>query len=1064
MAVNFELDFIQPILKDLQAGNYKSVDDYAKAVTKYYQKTIAKGAPQGVPTTLPSPAASGAPAPVSAGPGDAYTEQISTPSHLRMEKVVTTYYDIKATKIDKASLDYYKGSLERLIQDYKKARDIVEGLVPLILKLQEDVRQVPQKLDDLIKGVNVLYESYKKDLDRVVNNGTEINEEEREQVLTSFKSNYKDEADLMLFINQGDFSNPKQILATVKRFTTYVKKQEQKGTNTNDIVKNRFLGLLRDMVIDFANIASPEGFESVLLRFKGNKKDLKQGEKEIITKAESAVQFIKVIRFIVEPEIAKLKKEYKLQKEKVKSKFEQKIDNKKKLIAKRLVESKVNKKTSEKIKFIKKNVEDVKRYVKEKEDIIKKEVATVKAAKGLIEKSIKVAASVSEFGARTIEQVNSIKAQVEELEVQTTVKKKEATLEEGEVYYKEGLEVGAILFVKASKGLSEDPVAPVGSYVIPDATTVDGVTVTVGEKGKITGIARSYAQQNKKELRDYLNIQGLSKEFRVALEPIAQNTTTDFINIRNILQNTDKSYEKLFSGIESIERDVVNLEKDFNDLQDRINDGREKRGKDTQKKRRKRTNKVSNKKRSILDVFKFLMRLKAKLDSFIEKIEKWIKSQIIKKKKFIDRQAAKIQIAVINSLPKFITTESVETKAAAAKEQARLIELYKSRLQTISKKALAVGVVVKSATKLASNVSQSPADLSAGSNVKPLSDFSKGIFDFKTINVEANSPNYKRWDNWRKDFNKNISRYTTIDQLIGLAVVLKNELKKPNGTLFVEKLITNLDQVFNTEVGLNKTDYNKVINIFSTFIESPSNDPKQLTQAVKEIQTTLKGQTLKKFIGSANIITVLISIEREYLQKTRNHIKQVAAVTSKASELNSANEEGFKMEGDFNKKIQKLSKSAEGQGSFIVELIDSIDEEAKKLKQWIAKEKKELTKEIDNDLNREKKKLEEWFAKKSEALKRKFIKNDLVPQSVTYNVATNLFWTGATWVNNVGTTFQTLPIGAFKILRVDGKLDGVESSVRELARNLEDQLMQVKGLVIPNPATGIIPFTFVGYK
>ena len=122
MAVNFELDFIQPILKDLQAGNYKSVDDYAKAVTKYYQKTIAKGAPQGVPTTLPSPAASGAPAPVSAGPGDAYTEQISTPSHLRMEKVVTTYYDIKATKIDKASLDYYKGSLERLIQDYKTSR------------------------------------------------------------------------------------------------------------------------------------------------------------------------------------------------------------------------------------------------------------------------------------------------------------------------------------------------------------------------------------------------------------------------------------------------------------------------------------------------------------------------------------------------------------------------------------------------------------------------------------------------------------------------------------------------------------------------------------------------------------------------------------------------------------------------------------------------------------------------------------------------------------------------------------------------------------------------------
>ena len=101
-------------------------------------------------------------------------------------------------------------------------------------------------------------------------------------------------------------------------------------------------------------------------------------------------------------------------------------------------------------------------------------MATVKAAKGLIEKSIKVAASVSEFGTRTIEQVNSIKAQVEELEIQSVNKDKE-----------------------------ED---------------------------------RTPTQQNKKELRDYLNIQGLSKQFKVALEPIAQNTTTDFINIRNILR------------------------------------------------------------------------------------------------------------------------------------------------------------------------------------------------------------------------------------------------------------------------------------------------------------------------------------------------------------------------------------------------------------------------------------------------------------------------------------------------------------------------------------------------
>ena len=52
----------------------------------------------------------------------------------------------------------------------------------------------------------------------------------------------------------------------------------------------------------------------------------------------------------------------------------------------------------------------------------------------------------------------------------------------------------------------------------------------------------------------------------------------------------------------------------------------------------------------------------------------------------------------------------------------------------------------------------------------------------------------------------------------------------------------------------------------------------------------------------------------------------------------------------------------------------------------------------------------------------------------------------------------------FKRLKVDGKIDGVEAAVRELAENLKSQLNTMQGLVIPNPATGLVPFPFVGYK
>lgn len=1028
MPVNFELDFIQPLLLDLQTGNFKSVDDYAKAIAKYYQNTIAKGVPQGIPPTLPSPTAQGAPAPVSVGPGDAYAINFSSPSHIRMEKVVVGYYKAKDAKISKETLDYYKGSLERLIQDYKKAKEVVENLVPLILKLKEDVKQLPQKLDELVQGVVIIYESYKKDLDKVINNGIEINEEEREQVLASFRKTYKDEADLMLFIKQGDFSNVDQILATVTRFRTYVRRQEQKGTNTNDIVKNRFLGLLRDMVVDFINITSPEGFESVLVRFIDNKKSIKQGERDIITKAQSAVQFIKMIRFFIEPEYARLKKEYELKKENVKARFEQKIDDKKKLISSAIQEQveKFSKKESEKVKGFKQKIEDVKRFKDEQYEKIKDEVQLVKDATSIIQNSVNLVVSVDEIYKKTEAQVLDIKTQIESLEIQ-----------------------------------------PIN-------------------KEKITNAKVEYDKlKQDKDFREYLNTQEVGKEVIAILEPTIQKSVTDFINIRNIIEKTDSSYTTLFIRLKSVEEDADKLITKFNAIQTSAQSYRNKRragkGKEPIKTRVKSTKKSNKKlKKSVLDVFKFIKRLKAKIERFIAKIQKWIKSQIKKKQEWIDKQATKIEIAILNSLPKSIVQESIETKKEAAEEKARLIELYKKRIETLTKKAAVLAVLAKSGAKLTANATakdeegRSRPDLSAASNEKPLRDFSKNFFEFKTINVEPNSPNYKRWIDWKKDFDRNINRFILVDVLLGVGVVLKKELEKPKGSLFKEKLKADFNKIQTAEIGLNKTNYGKIANIFSTFIESPSNDPKQLNQTVKEIQTTLKGQTLKKFISSANVIAVLIGIEREYLQKTRKHLSQLAAITSNANKLDSEiNRDQQPIEKQtakrrklsaFDAKIIKLDKAAKGQGSFIVELIDLIDKESKELTQWLVKKKKELLKEVNEDFVKEREKVEDWFKKKGEQLKDKFIKNDLIPQSATYNIATNLFWTGATWVNNVGTTFQTLPIGFFKPLRVDGKLDGVESSVRELARNLENQLMQVKGLVIPNPATGIIPFTFVGYK
>ena len=75
----------------------------------------------------------------------------------------------------------------------------------------------------------------------------------------------------------------------------------------------------------------------------------------------------------------------------------------------------------------------------------------------------------------------------------------EAELVDGTQVFTEGeLEEGAILFVRAGEGVSEDPFAPAGKH-----ETTDGLIITVGENGEISsiedGAAEVEASEEKKE-------------------------------------------------------------------------------------------------------------------------------------------------------------------------------------------------------------------------------------------------------------------------------------------------------------------------------------------------------------------------------------------------------------------------------------------------------------------------------------------------------------------------------------------------------------------------------------
>lgn len=93
-----------------------------------------------------------------------------------------------------------------------------------------------------------------------------------------------------------------------------------------------------------------------------------------------------------------------------------------------------------------------------------------------------------------IKKLKLMLAETTEVVKETEVKMAEATLVDGTEVYTEGEIVpGAILFVRAGEGVSEDPFAPAGIH-----ETTTGLLITVGEGGEIVSVEEKATTEAKK--------------------------------------------------------------------------------------------------------------------------------------------------------------------------------------------------------------------------------------------------------------------------------------------------------------------------------------------------------------------------------------------------------------------------------------------------------------------------------------------------------------------------------------------------------------------------------------
>lgn len=144
-------------------------------------------------------------------------------------------------------------------------------------------------------------------------------------------------------------------------------------------------------------------------------------------------------------------------------------------------------------------------------------------------------------------------AATEEVKEVVETKMAEATLVDGTEVYSEGeLQAGAILFVRAGEGASEDPFAPEGKH-----ETTDGLLITVGESGEITNVEEKSGEEE--------SVSEAEESFEEEEEVIVKEKDFD---LEGMLEGIATMLEPYTEEIKELKEELSVLTSRFNEVAD----------------------------------------------------------------------------------------------------------------------------------------------------------------------------------------------------------------------------------------------------------------------------------------------------------------------------------------------------------------------------------------------------------------------------------------------------------------------------------------------------------------
>lgn len=168
--------------------------------------------------------------------------------------------------------------------------------------------------------------------------------------------------------------------------------------------------------------------------------------------------------------------------------------------------------------------------------------------------------------------IKKLRVMLAEKEEIIETKMAEATLVDGTEVYTEGaLEPGAILFVRAGEGVSEDPFAPAGLH-----ETTTGLLIEVGEAGEIISVEEKSTESMRKSFKKAKfakktkmeEAPEVAEEIQEVVEEVVEEAVEEAIenSMESILQAIVAILTPYMTNLEKVEEEMSTLTDRFNKI------------------------------------------------------------------------------------------------------------------------------------------------------------------------------------------------------------------------------------------------------------------------------------------------------------------------------------------------------------------------------------------------------------------------------------------------------------------------------------------------------------------